>query len=332
MDYFTPGLRELSRIFRRLSLRTRLRLRQRKLDRAETDLGLLGWQQADFDADTQRQVDEIQQVEREQTRLTNESARVGNAFRQMQTDYATARKEFEDTRRELETERRKLREPQDGVQRQLAEKRKIEPNFERRIPELDRELREVQKIYAELLVREGQTPKMRNELVRLRERIVGIPNEKADLRTQHLRTVSEIRALEETLAREAEALSAIDERLATLQKSWGERDRAFALQLKTLGREKEAIEGQINALETAKANPYQRIGQVLADNHLAPLNQPEALKVVHALRLGVGELHQKILESQAISAQEDRHLVQMSFWIWAGMAIAVSIVAFAAVR
>lgn len=332
MDYLTPGLRELARQLQRLALRVRLRLRQRELDRAETDLGLLGWQQADFDAETQRQVDEIQQVEREQTRLTNDSARVGNALRQIQTEYAAARKEFEDSRRELEAERRKLREPHEGVQRQLAEKRKIEPNFERRIPELDRELREVQKLYAELLVQEGQTPKTRNELVRLRERIVAIPNEKADLRTQHLRTASEIRVLEETLAREGEAVRGVDEHLAALQKTWGERDRTFALQLKTLGREKEAIEGQINALETAKANPYQRIGQVLADNHIAPLNQPQALDKVKALQLGVGELHQMILESLAVSAQEDRRLVHTSFWIWAGMAVIVLLVMLAALR
>ncbi len=330
MDYFTPGLRELARQLQRLALQLRLRLRQRELDRAETDLGLLGWQQADFDPDTQRQVDEIQQVELEQTRLTNESARVGNELRQMQTSFDGARKDFEDARRELEAERRKLREPHVGLQRQLAEKRKIEPNFERRIPELDRELREVQKRYAELLVAEGQTPKMRNELVHLRERMVAIPNEKADLRTQHLRTVSEIRALEETLAREAEAVREIDERLGTLQKTWGDRDRAFVLQLKTLSREKEAIEGQINALETAKANPYQRIGQVLADHDLAPLNQPQALEKVKKLRLGVGELHQMIVESQAISAQEDRHLVHTSFVIWAGMAV-VLLLAMAAI-
>ncbi len=179
---------------------------------------------------------------------------------------------------------------------------------------------------------ERQTPAMRDELVRLRERIVGLPNEKADLRTQHLRTVSEIRALEETLATEAATVKAADERLATLQKSWGERDRAWTLQLKTLGREKEAIEGQINALETAKANPYQRIGQVLADNHLAPINQPLALEKVRAVRLRVGELHQAVLESKATSAQEDRRLVQTSFWIWAGMAIVVLLLLLAAVR
>ena len=76
MDYFSPGPRELARKLNRQTARRRLAAINRALAAAETELGLLGWQQADYDADTQRQVREIQSVEKEQTRLTNEAASV----------------------------------------------------------------------------------------------------------------------------------------------------------------------------------------------------------------------------------------------------------------
>ena len=180
---------------------------RRELAKAETELGLLGWQQADYDDETQRQVEAIQHVEREQSRLTNEAAALGNEIRQLQAEREVGRKQYEEQCRAIEAERKQVLAPHDQIERQLVEKRKIEPNFEKRIPELDRELREVQRRYKELLSVPRETLQVRQELIHLRERSVAIPNEKSDLRTQHLRTVSEIRALEVALQRESEAVT-----------------------------------------------------------------------------------------------------------------------------
>jgi hypothetical protein len=75
MDYFSPGFREIIRLVQRASLRVRGGITRRRLASVETQLGLLGWQQADFDPDTQRQVDALQNVEREQVALTTETRR-----------------------------------------------------------------------------------------------------------------------------------------------------------------------------------------------------------------------------------------------------------------
>lgn len=286
------------RIISRLLARGRLALCQHELSRAETTLGLLGWQQADFDADTSRQVNEIQEVERAQTDYTNRAAELGSEVRRLRAEHEAAKREFEEKRRQVEAERRRIREPREGIEKQLAEKRKIEPNFERRIPELDRELRDVQKLYSELLVVEPQTPQSRQELSRLRERTVSIPNEKTDLRTQHLRTVTEIRALEEQLEREQHLLTENEAAMRKMDREWAEKDRDFDQQVRALERERGKVEKQINDLESAKVNPYRRIGQVLADSNIGPLNQPEALDKVRRLRFRIGELRQEMLELQ----------------------------------
>lgn len=304
--------------------------RRRVLAKAETELGLLGWQQADYDENTQRQVQEIQNVEREQSRLTNEAAALASEIRQLQVEREAARKQYEEQCRAIETERKQVLAPHDQIERQLVEKRKIEPNFGRRIPDLDRELREVQRRYTELLSAPRETLQVRQEMIHLRERSVAIPNEKSDLRMQHLRTVSEIRALENALKRESETVAALNERSERLDEEWQAGDRSLLQKIRAKEREKARIEKEIQTLETAKINPYQRIGQVLADSDIAPMNQPHALEHVKELRLNLAEMQQAILESKAISAKEDRGVLRASFWIWAGMIAGVMLILIAA--
>ena len=69
MDYLSPGLREIARVVARWRGRWKLRGAQSEVARLETELGLLGWQQAEFDTGTQREVDKILHTEREQARL-----------------------------------------------------------------------------------------------------------------------------------------------------------------------------------------------------------------------------------------------------------------------
>lgn len=308
----------------------RLRVVQRALAKAETELGLLGWQQADYDEETQRQVREIQQVEMEQSRLTNEAAALGSEIRQFQTERETHRKKYEEECKAIEQERKQVLAPHDQIQRQLAEKRKIEPNFTRRFPDLDRELREVQRRYTELLNAPRETVQIKHEIIHLRERSVAIPNEKSDLRTQHLRTVSEIRALENALRKEAESIARLDEKSQRVDESWEAKDRELIQQIRTREKEKARLEKHIHQLEFAKAHPYQRIGQVLADSGIAPMNQPDALEKVKQLRFRIDELKYEVQVSAARSAQEDQKLILASYLLWAGMAAGLALILVAA--
>jgi chromosome segregation ATPase len=331
VDYFSPGLRELVRKSRRQYTRLRVFGTRRALAKAETQLGLLGWQQADYDHETQRQVNQIEEVEREQANLTNDAAALGVEIRTLQAEREAHRKKYEEECRAIEAARKQVLAPHDQIERQLMEKRKIEPKFERRIPELDRELREVQRRYTELLQTERETPKLRQEMIHLRERSVAIPNEKSDLRTQHLRTVSEIRNLELALQKESQAIAALDQRSQQLDDDWEAQDRDFVNVIRTKERQKERMESQIQLLEIAKVNPYQRIGQVLADSDIAPMNQPDALTKVKELRAMVDELNMQVAESLVTTAREDSHLLRTSFWLWGAIAAGLLVIVLAAV-
>ncbi len=293
---------------------------------AETTLGLLAWQQADFDPETQEEVRQIIECEREQGRHTNESARLGNTILELSAERGEARKVYEGRRQQLATERERVLADHPRIEQQLAEKRATEPTFEKKMPELDRELREVQKLYSELLISEFQTAQVRNELIRLRERTVRIPNEKSDLRTMHMRTVSEIHAMEAQLVRDRAALDALDRQGRGLEREFDAADGVLAGRIRDLDRQRAAVEKQIHALESAKKNPYAEVGRVLADSNIGPVNQPHALEDVRDRRFEVRGLGEKLNASFAASAAEDRLQMRQSLLIW--LAIAVALFAF----
>jgi chromosome segregation ATPase len=320
VDYIEPGLREIGRQGARLLLRARLAAARRRRAKALTQLGLLGWQGADFDADTQRQVDEIQNVEREQSRHLNEAAAHAMEIRGLNAERETARRSHLEARKQLEADLRKANDKKAQVERNVAERRKVEPKFQQRIPELDRELRETNKLYSELLVLEKQTPQTKQEIIRLRERIVAIPNEKSDLRTSHLRSVTELRALEQNLAGEAEAVTAAQQRIHYAESQWEAADTALAAKIKAAEKEKSAAERQYASLETAKSNPYQRIGEVLSGSGIGPINQPEILQEVREVDVIVALLEGQLLDSLAATRNENPSELKISLWLWGGVA------------
>jgi chromosome segregation ATPase len=296
-------------------------LARRDLTKAETALGLLGWQQAEFDPQTQAEVDKINAYEREQARLTNESAGLAKELRELRDERDATRKIYEEQRRHLDLQRAHAGADHPAIERQLAEKRKSEPTFERRMPELDRELRNLNRLYTELLTAPKQTPQMKAEIMRLRERNVAIANEKADLRNQHLRTVSEMRGLEGQLERDREVIGALEKQARELQAQFDAEDGRLAAEIRTRDREKARREREIIAIETAKSNPYLQIGRVLADSDVAPMNQPGALDKVKRLRGKLVELEHVIGLSFESSALENRETVRHSMMIWVSIAL-----------
>jgi chromosome segregation ATPase len=320
VNYFKPGLRELARKLDRTRHRLRIRFTRRELSRAEAALGLLGWQQAEFDPQTQAEVDKINAYEREQARLTNESAGLAKELRELRDQRDAARKIYEEQRQKIAAKRAAVVEGHPAIEKQLTERRKIEPTFGRRMPELDKELREINGLYAGLITAQNQTPAMKAEITRLRERTVTIANEKADLRNQHLRTVSEIRGLEGDLDRDRETVAALEKQLRDYLTQFETADAKVAGEIRSREREKTRIEKEINVIETAKTNPYLQIGRVLADSDVAPMNQPGALDRVKRLRGRLVEIDHLIRLSFEESALEDREAVNLSFMLLGSIA------------
>lgn len=321
MDYFLPGLRELSRILGRQVLRLRMAVENRKLAKAETTLGLLGWQQADFDDATEAEVRRIVEFEREQADATNNSAVVGRELHEVKGARAVGRKHYERELRTLEDERRRITAGRPAVEHLLEEKRRTEPVLEQRMPELDRELRELSKRYATLLATDPPTSQTRQELLQVRERIVTIPNAKSELRMLHLRAVQEVRTLEGQLAKEDELLAEFARREHALAEAFEKADAELAARIHQMEQEVAGFDKAFESLESAKANPYREVGRVLADSGVGPLNQPHVLAAVQSQRAVVQEIEYALAASEAATASQNPLELRRSVFVWAGLGV-----------
>ena len=326
MNYFSPGLQEILRIASRCANRWRLRAARKHLTKAEIELGLLGWQQAEFDPATQREVEKITQCEREQARLGNEGAALAKAIAEISAQREQAKTAFEQKRAPLAAERAAVRESIDKSGAQIAAIRRELAEAERRISQLERETREASRLYNDLLAVEPQTPELRDQEAQFRERITAIPGEIGEAQGRCARGPAEIEALQKTLAEETEREAALARELRDLESAQAGHDREMADVAAAKAREREKIEKENARLEHQKANPYLEIGRVLADCNLPPMNQPHVLDAVRAARLGVQEIEYDIAKSRADSDAADRTLVRHSLILLAAVVIAIALV------
>lgn len=326
MDYFSPGLKEIARVVARWRNQWRLHGVKKQLAKAETELGLLGWQQAEFDPVTQREVDKIQQTEREQARLTNESAAISQAIADLRTQREQARLAFETKSVPLAAERKTLRESIEKAGAQVSLLRKQIADYESREPQLERDLREATRLQHHLLAMESHTPEMRDQQVELRDRITTIPGRIAETQRQRARAQAEQEELKKTIAQETARETALGQQARELEAAQEAGDRRLADAISVQENARGKIEAENTRLDKDKINPYREIGRVLADNHLPPMNQPQALDTVRDSRLRVQEIEYAIAKSRADSDAADRALVQNSLILLGAILLALGLV------
>lgn len=326
MSYFAPGFREILRFLARTALRLRLLVARRQLAAAETRLGLLGWQQADFDPETQRQVDAIQNVEREQATLTNRAADLARDLAAVTAERDAVRAGFEKQRAVLEAERTSARAPLAEIERIVGTVRGRPADIARRIADLERELRETDALYTKLLGVNPQTPQVRDEIMRLRQRLIAIPNETSDIKAQQLRATADLEEREKQRAAIDRHTADLDRQLRELKAQAAERDAASATLSRALEKDHARAETDVARLERAKHDPYREIGRVLAESGVAPANQPHALTRVHDLWKAIAAHETALATSLAETAAEDASTLRTSLALCAVIALAALLV------
>jgi chromosome segregation ATPase len=313
VNYFAPGLRELARIFLRLQWRLQLPLQARTLAQLESQLGLLGWQQADYDHGTQQHVDQLTDYERTQLELTNESAALGLAIQELEEQKTAAEKEFAEKRALAAANCERLAEPFKQSEEALASQRREIAKLEARIAALNTEESVVEQSYRGLLAR-GESAKQ-PEVVRLQQRVISIPREREGVAAQLSVALSPVPALENELAQRRAVYSVETDALRDLEKSFADTAEKLRKEIATRKREKQKLERQVDALEKSKAKPYREIGRALADHHIEPLNQPEALQAVLNQREKMAAGQSKLAGSLAESARENRTYVWLTWFV-----------------
>ena len=312
MNRFSPGYRQISRLFTRLALRCRLLLERRKLGHFETQLGLLGWQQADYNEATQEEVRKLTDFEREQSRLTNESAELGNAIRELCERRAKEEAEYEARKASFQASLAELEKPIAGLERKVEARRRELQEAERAVAALEEKM---EKAGQDPGAANARTLEERAEVGRSDYRFREVPNKLKDARAELARIKEEVRGEESDLGRNLPVLKALEERLLANQTQFDALDAELEKEISSRKRAKRKIEREINALEKAKTHPYREIGRALADCHIAPMNQPGALGNVYAQRLRIRALESAIGALLEESRREPREAL-LNSWQW----------------
>ncbi|EDY21406.1 hypothetical protein CfE428DRAFT_0651 [Chthoniobacter flavus Ellin428] len=305
MNYIAPGLRELGRIYNRQYRRARLVRERRRLAHMESQLGLLGWQQADFGTDAQLHVDRLAGVERDQVLLTNESAALGLTLQQLEERRTAERATYETQRAERIATRDPLVPPVEESEKLLSARQKERKDAEEHLNALDREKVTNEEKYRELLAKGNHTSQQEAEVQRLRARVMLLPQETHEWHQKLMATQVEIPRVETELEQRRAMLAVETDALRMLEKNFAESDKAFADEIAKQKRDKQKLEQQINALEKSKTKPYREIGRILADHGIEPANQPEALAGVLGQRGHIAAEEAQIIESLEASRREN---------------------------
>ncbi|HEY3899112.1 MAG TPA: hypothetical protein VGM54_10890 [Chthoniobacter sp.] len=320
MNYIEPGLRELARILDRLVRRGALWWEHRKLGHCEVRLGLLGWQQADYGEGTRDHVDRLADFERTQSQLTNESASLALTLQQLEERRTSERKTYESQRAERLAAQQPLVKQVEEQEKELSAMRRERAKVEEWLGSAEREHAASEDKYRSLLATGNHDPKLVQEVTRLQQKSLSIPQEKLEHQGKLNELQESMGRLEAELQEERARISLETEALKTLEKSFTESDEALAKEIAARRRDKQKLERQVNDLEKAKSHPYREIGKVLADHGIEPLNQPEALTDVLNQRAKVAAVEEKIAASRQMSSLEKRDHV------WGSWVLLLSIV------
>lgn len=299
----SPVLRNLFRAIGRQFSRLRLVLERRKLDRLETHLGLLGWQQADYDHGTQQHADRVTAYEREQARLTNESAQLGLQIAELDGQRGALTSQHAETVAAVLQKEHPTAASVEELESQLTAKRKECRELEEHLAASDRELAAAEEKYRSLITPEMPSLQIQTELQHWRRVIMAHPREKADRAAKLHRATSEMMAMEALL-----------ESLEQRREQFEKQDQELDSKVTALQRAKRKVEKQIDSLEKSKADPYREIGRALADQKIHPLNQPEALKDVLQQREKIAGIEAAIAASLA-AGRGEKQTMGLSGWL-----------------
>jgi chromosome segregation ATPase len=308
VKFFHTGVREVARKMRRLWLRASTSVHARKLRKAEFDLGWLGWQQAHFTGpEIEAEIAKIEEFERQQAKLLNVSAELAHYIQQLQTQRAAARRQRHETLARLKAERQPLENSCTRTSAAVNAKCEALARFRAAMAKLESCDAELAGRYSELLTTYPQTPESRAALMHLGEERTALSTERQNLQRSRASAESELATLEETLAEVQSQINALDAASQEARKKSAAADRARSPQLREAQRAKTQSAKQMTFLDRNMREPFVRVGQVLADSDVAPLNQPEALEKVRRLRTRLEAMNAAIAQSVAESDAASRN-------------------------
>jgi len=322
------GFRDLSRRLRiAWLLFARLRLR-RALFQAEAELGWLGWEQVDFfDLQVNEEIRKVREFENTQASLLNTAAELSGRKAALDEELAREKELHDEAQASLAQERAPIAAQFEEAETRRRQKLEAVERFDRALAEIARLEKQLEARSLSFMDIERPTAAIRaqarvvsDELARLPGERTHVSADRATASEEAARLESEIANFRAELRRIAAAASAARDRFAGAS-------RRLAAEMRPLVRERKKSDLRRSHLDRKKQTPYRLIGACMADNGLAPRNQPEALEKVLALREREARLTEAFAELQAACAAADAGMLLAFYLLLAVLLVAVCVIA-----
>lgn len=313
MNFITAGFQEIERKFQRTEWRIRLRLERARLEKAEIDLGALGWQQADFPPEVEKQIDAINRFESQQAELSNQSADLQWQIDELESTRQEKGREFAGKMGELEPVLEPLVTSSKGIKKQIVEKQTILQRFDQAISELEISQAKLEEDLKKLWSAESGTMDIKNQIFQMSEKRNAFEVEREELQHTRLKTMAEIKELTQELSALDESIEQLNTQIRALKDEFHAQDRELNVQIQKLTRQKREARKHVDKLDKKKSPAYLAIGRCLADYNIAPLNQPAALETVLVHRENCKAHLYNIEQSLSISAMMNPALARMFY-------------------
>jgi chromosome segregation ATPase len=227
----------------------------------------------------------------------------------------------------FETQRAALVQKRTELEGVLERLNKRGPELEQQGSALETEEQALDGIHRRLLVTQPQTAALRDELLRIRERVLAIEKEKTEVKRGQARLVEDLGRARPEKTQLAESIAELERQLRAHKEQFDSSDAEYGSKLRELEKARARANSDFNRLERAKIDPYREIGRVLADSGVAPLNQPHALADVYGIRQKIAETEAAVTNSLQVSSGQDEMLLRVSLGLWGVVAVAVVLIA-----
>jgi chromosome segregation ATPase len=300
------GFRDLSRRLRIARLRiARLRVRH-AIFQAETELGLLGSEQADFfDERIGAEVKKVRDFENAQAALLNASAELAERKTALDEELAREKALHDEAQAALAAERQPL--AGQFEQAESAHRLKLEAcaRFDRALLEIIQLERQLAERSIDFMKVANPAEQVRNEARAVSDHLMRLPGERKLLLADKAGASQEAGRLEPEVARLRAELQRIDAAASGARHRLAAASRRLTAELRHLDRERKKSSSHMSRLDREKRSPYRLIGACLADSGIAPLNQPQVLEKVLVLRERDTRLSEVLADLQAACAASD---------------------------
>ena len=321
MNFLTTGWRELERKVQRGGGRLRILLEQRKLTAAEIHLGELGWQQADFPPEVDRQIRVITHMERQQAAYSNQSADIQAKIEEIESQREVERKKHEEAVAVIELELKPLFQAREVARQPLAGLQQGVLRFEEAIAGL-------RETHAQLM---AQISEAAGASIELNDRRADCEFQMEELHRAMTGLHTQIAAQTKQVATLDLQIQDVNRKITDATEAFETADRALLGEIAGQEQGKRETGRMVERLDKQKSSAYLAVGRCLADYEIAPMNQPGALQDVLTRRENILGLEQRIAESLTESSQIANGTLK-AFYIFIAVFFAALVIALFALK